>query len=142
MSDVLMPRLLDTMKEGTIVRWLKHPGDLVKKGDVLVEIETNKATMDLEAYDEGILKAILVGQGETVPIGRPIAVIGIGNENASPATTAPSSSVEAAGLSPTVPPATASEPVKPTTIAPESSRHGLALTPTSPPVFMGAPTRT
>jgi pyruvate dehydrogenase E2 component (dihydrolipoamide acetyltransferase) len=141
-SDVLMPRLSDTMKEGTIVRWLKHPGDSVKKGDVLVEIETDKATMDLEAYDEGILKAILVGQGETVPIGRPIAVIGIGNENASPATTAPSSSVEAAALSPTVPPATASEPTKPTTIAPESSRHGLAPTPTSPPVFMAAPLAT
>jgi pyruvate dehydrogenase E2 component (dihydrolipoamide acetyltransferase) len=126
------------MTEGTIVRWLKHPGDLVKKGDVLVEIETDKATMDLEAYEEGILKAILVGQGETVPIGRPIAVIGVGDETASPATTAPSSSVEAAALSPTVPPATASDPAEPTTIVPESSRRGLDPTLTSPPVSTSA----
>lgn len=138
MSDVLMPRLSDTMTEGTIVRWLKHPGDLVKKGDVLVEIETDKATMDLEAYEEGILKTILVGERETVPIGRPIAVIGVGNETASPATTAPSSSVEAAALSPTVPPATASDPAEQTTIAPESSRRGLDPTPMSPPVSTSA----
>ncbi|MDI3315198.1 MAG: dihydrolipoamide acetyltransferase family protein [Mycobacterium sp.] len=75
MPEVLMPRLSDTMQEGVIGSWLKHEGDPVHKGDVLAEIETDKATMELEAYDEGILTRILVAEGTTVPIGTPIAVI-------------------------------------------------------------------
>ena len=76
MSEVNMPRLSDTMQEGTIVRWRKQPGDEVKKGDILAEIETDKATMELEAYDAGILEQILVKEGETAPIGQAVAVIG------------------------------------------------------------------
>jgi pyruvate dehydrogenase E2 component (dihydrolipoamide acetyltransferase) len=56
MSEVTMPRLSDTMQEGTISRWLKHPGDEVKKGDTLAEIETDKATMELESYEVGVLE--------------------------------------------------------------------------------------
>ncbi|GAC1344288.1 MAG: pyruvate dehydrogenase complex dihydrolipoamide acetyltransferase [Ktedonobacteraceae bacterium] len=78
MSEVNMPRLSDTMQEGTIAHWLKKSGDEVKKGDILAEIETDKATMDLEAYDAGVLEQILVQEGETVPIGQAIAVIGTG----------------------------------------------------------------
>ena len=63
MSEISMPRLSDTMQEGTISRWLKQPGDEVKKGDVLAEIETDKATMDLEAYESGTLEKILVQVG-------------------------------------------------------------------------------
>ena len=55
MSEITMPRLSDTMQEGTIARWLKKPGDEIKKGDILAEIETDKATMDLEAYEAGTL---------------------------------------------------------------------------------------
>jgi pyruvate/2-oxoglutarate dehydrogenase complex dihydrolipoamide acyltransferase (E2) component len=66
------------MQEGTISKWLKQPGDTVKKGDVLGEIETDKATMDLEAYEAGVLEQILVPEGETVPIGQAIAIIGSG----------------------------------------------------------------
>src|SRR5438045_5545481 len=73
-----MPRLSDTMQEGTIAHWLKKPGDEVKKGDILAEIETDKATMDLEAYDSGVLEQILVQEGETVPIGQAVAIIGSG----------------------------------------------------------------
>jgi pyruvate dehydrogenase E2 component (dihydrolipoamide acetyltransferase) len=76
MPEVQMPRLSDTMTEGVLSRWLKAEGDVVHKGDVLAEIETDKATMDLEAYDEGPLTALLVEEGTTVPIGQPIAVIG------------------------------------------------------------------
>jgi pyruvate dehydrogenase E2 component (dihydrolipoamide acetyltransferase) len=76
MSEVTMPRLSDTMQEGTISRWLKHAGDEVKKGDTLAEIETDKATMDLESYEVGVLEQILVQEGATVPIGQAIAIIG------------------------------------------------------------------
>ncbi|HCP73910.1 MAG TPA: 2-oxo acid dehydrogenase subunit E2, partial [Ktedonobacter sp.] len=78
MSEVNMPRLSDTMQEGTIAHWLKKLGDEIKKGDILAEIETDKATMDLEAYEEGTLQKILVQEGETVPIGQAVALIGSG----------------------------------------------------------------
>lgn len=87
MSNVNMPRLSDTMEEGTISRWLKKAGDAVQKGDILAEIETDKANMELEAYDAGVLEEILVQEGETVPIGQAIAVIGSGS-GASKASTA------------------------------------------------------
>ena len=76
MPDVLMPRLSDTMEEGVLSQWVKHEGDQVRKGDVLAVIETDKAAMDMEAYDEGVLTKILVAEGASVPIGTPIAVIG------------------------------------------------------------------
>src|SRR5260370_7989610 len=78
MPEITMPRLSDTMQEGTIARWLKKPGDTVNKGDILGEIETDKATMDLEAYDAGVLEQILAQEGETVPIGQTISMIGTG----------------------------------------------------------------
>ncbi len=78
MPEVTMPRLSDTMQEGTISQWLKKPGDQVNKGDILAEIETDKASMDLESYDTGVLEQILVQAGETAPIGQAIAIIGTG----------------------------------------------------------------
>lgn len=75
MVDVLMPRLSDTMTEGVVGQWLKGEGDIVAPGDVLAEIETDKATMELEAYDGGVLTRIIAPPGSTVPIGQPIAVI-------------------------------------------------------------------
>ncbi len=76
MADVLMPRLSDTMEEGVLSQWVKHEGDQVRKGDVLAVIETDKAAMEMEAYDEGVLTRILVEEGASVPIGAPIAVVG------------------------------------------------------------------
>src|SRR5579875_829731 len=78
MPEVIMPRLSDTMQEGTITRWLKKAGDEVKKGDILAEVETDKANMEVEAYDAGVLEEILVNEGEAAPIGKPIARIGTG----------------------------------------------------------------
>lgn len=75
MAEVNMPRLSDTMREGTITRWLKKPGDQVKRGDILAEVETDKANMEVEAYDSGLLESIVVQEGETAPIGQVIAVI-------------------------------------------------------------------
>ncbi len=78
MAEVSMPRLSDTMQEGTITRWLKKPGDEVKKGDIIAEVETDKANMEVESYDAGVLEQILVKEGETAPIGQTIAVLGSG----------------------------------------------------------------
>jgi pyruvate dehydrogenase E2 component (dihydrolipoamide acetyltransferase) len=74
-----MPRLSDTMEEGTIAQWLVAEGATVERGTVIAEIETDKAVMDLEAYDGGVLEKILVQVGETVPIGEKIAIIGDGS---------------------------------------------------------------
>ncbi|HEX4208227.1 MAG TPA: dihydrolipoamide acetyltransferase family protein [Ktedonobacteraceae bacterium] len=78
MPEVNMPRLSDTMEEGTITRWLKKPGDEVKRGDILAEVETDKANMEIEAYDNGVLEQISVHEGEAAPIGQVIATIGSG----------------------------------------------------------------
>jgi pyruvate dehydrogenase E2 component (dihydrolipoamide acetyltransferase) len=77
MSDINMPKLSDTMEEGTIVEWKKKSGDQVKSGDVLAEVESDKATFDLEADADGTLQ-ILVEQGVPAKIGAPIARIGDG----------------------------------------------------------------
>jgi pyruvate dehydrogenase E2 component (dihydrolipoamide acetyltransferase) len=73
-----MPRLSDTMEEGTIASWLKKPGEKISKGDVIAQIETDKATMDLTAFEAGTLQEILAPEGSTVAIGQPVARIGNG----------------------------------------------------------------
>src|SRR4051794_4221503 len=75
-ADVVMPRLSDSVEEGTILRWLKAVGDEVKRGDELVEIETDKANMTYEATDEGVLLEVVAQEGDTLPIGEVIARIG------------------------------------------------------------------
>src|ERR671937_118285 len=76
MADVVMPRLSDSMEEGTVLKWLKSVGDEVAVGDELVEIETDKANMVYEAGSAGTLIEILGGEGETLPIGAVIARVG------------------------------------------------------------------
>jgi pyruvate dehydrogenase E1 component beta subunit len=74
MTDVLMPALSPTMEEGGLAKWLVKPGDTVKSGDVIAEIETDKATMEVEAVDEGVVEALLVDAGaQGVKVGTPIA---------------------------------------------------------------------
>ncbi len=80
MADVVMPRLSDSMEEGTILQWLKRLGDEIAVGDELVEIETDKASMAYESDVAGTLTKILAQEGETLPIGSPIAVIGDSGE--------------------------------------------------------------
>ena len=81
MSEVVMPRLSDSMEEGTILTWLKQVGDEIAVGDELVEIETDKANMAYESDTAGTLQEILAQEGETLPIGSPIARIGEGSVN-------------------------------------------------------------
>src|SRR5882757_9580728 len=90
--NVLMPALSPTMEQGKLTKWLKKEGDAVKSGDILAEIETDKATMEVEAIDEGVLAKILIADGtENVPVNTPIAVIAGAGEamNAAPAASAP-----------------------------------------------------
>src|SRR5580692_5192315 len=80
-TQILMPALSPTMTEGKVSRWLKHVGDDVRAGDVIAEIETDKATMEVEAVDEGKLAQILVDEGtEGVAVNTPIAVLSMNGE--------------------------------------------------------------
>jgi pyruvate dehydrogenase E2 component (dihydrolipoamide acetyltransferase) len=80
-SKVIMPKLSPTMEEGQIARWLKKEGDKVSMGEPLAEIDTDKATMEMQALANGVLRKILVNEGESAPLGQLIAVIGEPNED-------------------------------------------------------------
>jgi len=82
-SKILMPKLSDTMTEGVILKWLKKEGEKIKQGETLVEIESDKADMELEAYDSGILRKILVPEGGKAGIGVSIGIIANANEDIS-----------------------------------------------------------
>src|SRR5271154_3693650 len=82
MAEVIkMPKMSDTMTEGVLAKWHKKVGDKVKSGDVLAEIETDKATMDFESYSDGTLLYIGVEEGKAVPVDAMIAVIGAEGED-------------------------------------------------------------
>ena len=82
MAEIIrMPKMSDTMEEGIISSWLKKVGDQVNSGDILAEVETDKATMELESYDDGVLLHIGVKNGESVPVNDVIAIIGEKGEN-------------------------------------------------------------
>ncbi len=79
-ETITMPKLGFDMQEGTLVRWVRREGETVKKGDVLAEIETDKATVEVESSAGGVVRRLLVDQGAIVPIGAPIAIIGEADE--------------------------------------------------------------
>ncbi len=112
--EVTMPKLSDTMEEGKVLRWLKHVGDRVAPGDVLAEVETDKADMELEAYDEGVLAELRVEEGATVPVGAVIAVLAAPGEDV---TAAPGENVTAAPApAAPKPPAARAEGPRPTLV--------------------------
>jgi len=75
-TEILMPALSPTMEEGTLAKWLVKEGDTVSSGDIIAEIETDKATMEFEAVDEGVIGKILVAEGtEHVQVNAPIAIL-------------------------------------------------------------------
>ncbi|MFZ9740036.1 MAG: biotin/lipoyl-containing protein, partial [Prochlorotrichaceae cyanobacterium] len=73
--EVFMPALSSTMTEGKIVEWLKSPGDKVERGETVVVVESDKADMDVESFNEGFLAAVLVPAGESAPVGNTIALL-------------------------------------------------------------------
>jgi pyruvate dehydrogenase E2 component (dihydrolipoamide acetyltransferase) len=113
MGEITMPRLSDTMSEGTVGRWLKKVGDQIAVGDIIAEIETDKATMELEAFEAGVLQQILIPEGQTVPIGHPIAIIG---DSAAPV--APTPSIPPVTTQPSAPSASAVTPVTVQAVSP------------------------
>ena len=114
--DILMPALSPTMTEGNLAKWLKAEGDEIRAGDVIAEIETDKATMEVEAVDEGKLGKILVSEGtEAVPVNTPIAVLLEDGEDASAIASKPAPSMTAPMAAPkradeVVPPLPATTP--------------------------------
>jgi len=118
--DILMPALSPTMEEGKLAKWLKKEGDQVRAGDIIAEIETDKATMEVEAVDEGVLAKILVADGtENVAVNTPIGIIAAEGEDVSTAAAA-----DPAKINPAVPAPAAEAPkqeeVAPTASAPQS----------------------
>ena len=102
-EELTMPRLSDTMEEGRIGRWLKREGDSFREGDVIAEIETDKATMEFQAYDDGTVLRIIVDDGETAALGAPIAIVGGAGEEVADA---PAEKEPAAAAEPEPEPAT------------------------------------
>ncbi|MEV6326047.1 dihydrolipoamide acetyltransferase family protein [Nocardia sp. NPDC051787] len=125
MPEITMPRLSDTMEEGVIASWLKQVGDPVERGEILAEIETDKALMELEAYDAGVLEQILAGEGARVPIGTPIGIIGDGSGSAT--STSDHTAVGPAATAPT-------EQASPTAPAPHLGDTPAPVTSTGPAV--------
>src|SRR5262252_6844355 len=127
--NILMPALSPTMEKGNLAKWLKKEGDKVKPGDVIAEIETDKATMEYEAIDEGTLAKIVVPEGtQDVPVNQLIAVLAEEGEDVKAAAAAVAKSVAAAKP--------AAAPAKPGAPPPPSSPPSaqLAATPSpSPP---------
>src|ERR1700722_20198688 len=80
-AEITMPQLSDTMTEGTLVKWHKKEGDKVKSGEKIGEVETDKATMEMEAFDTGTMALILVAEGDKAPVGATLAILATGKDD-------------------------------------------------------------
>jgi pyruvate dehydrogenase E2 component (dihydrolipoyllysine-residue acetyltransferase) len=137
-TRVLMPKGSDTMTEGKVLKWIKHEGDAVANGDTVVEIETDKVDMEVESMGEGTLRKILVKEGDVVPVGQLLAVIGAPGEDitamldgAKPKPPAPAAGDHAPAAQAT-PPAAQPQPA-PAALSAAAFTSALA----SPPVAVG-----
>ncbi len=126
-TNILMPALSPTMTEGTLARWLKKEGETIKAGDVIAEIETDKATMEVEAVDEGVLGRILVADGtEGVKVNAPIAVL-VAKGEAVPAGAPAPAAAAAAMAAPEPASRPPAAPVSPASAAPVSVHNGARV---------------
>jgi pyruvate dehydrogenase E2 component (dihydrolipoamide acetyltransferase) len=108
-TKVVMPKLSDAMETGKVIKWLKKEGDVIKGGDIIAEVETDKANVELEAFGSGVLRKVVVGEGGEVPVGQLIAVIAepaddigavVASAPAAPAAPAPAPAAPAAAPAP------------------------------------------
>ncbi len=105
-STITMPRLSDTMEAGTVIKWHVKEGDAVTSGSVVADIETDKATMEMQCFDDGILSKILVEPGKQVPVGTPIAVVALEDEDGTASAALSAMPATAPATAATTPPAT------------------------------------
>lgn len=133
---ITMPKMSDTMTEGVIVKWNVKVGDSVKSGDIMAEVETDKATMDMEVYSKGIVLHLVVQEGDAVPVDGPIAVVGKEGEDfqallsATPASSSASPVSEVAPEAPAAPVSTpAAAPAAPAAPAAASNDGRLKASP-------------
>src|SRR6185503_3423448 len=132
-ETISMPKLGFDMAEGTLVRWVKNEGENINKGDVLAEIETDKATVEVESSASGVVRKLLAGQGDVVPVGAPIAIVGTADEKIEePQADAPKSEGKAEQKPPAssateLPKAEDEKPATPPASAPVSSPQGAPV---------------
>jgi pyruvate dehydrogenase E2 component (dihydrolipoamide acetyltransferase) len=148
---ITMPKLGFDMREGVLIRWVKNEGETVNKGDILVEIETDKATVEVESSASGVVRKLLASQGDVVPVGAVMAIIGTADENIDDLVAAAGASTSAAPAPAEAAPAaaqTAPEPAPvaaapaPATTQPSPEPAPVATTPAAPqaaPVAAAAP---
>jgi len=109
MNQITMPKLSDTMLEGTLIKWHKKAGDKISVGDVIADVETDKATMEMEAFDDGLITELLIPEGGVVKVGQPIANLEGGKKSA------------AKSSAPSAPAASTSAPATPTAAKPKAA---------------------
>jgi pyruvate dehydrogenase E2 component (dihydrolipoyllysine-residue acetyltransferase) len=132
-ETISMPKLGFDMSEGVLVRWVKNEGENINKGDVLAEIETDKATVEVESSASGVVRKLLAGQGDVVPVGAPIAIVGTADEKIEePQAAAPKSDGKAEQKPPApsateLPKAEEEKPASPSASAPVSSPQGAPV---------------
>ncbi len=147
-AQITMPQQSDTMTEGTVVKWLKREGDKIKAGEIIAEIETDKAVMEMESFDAGTLAHIAVAEGGKVPVGAVLGLIATGAEkpedikrsagSAAAPNPAPAAAAAPAkaGATPAAPPASDKPAAAPAMAVPAPAS---AITPASAPAFKSTP---
>ena len=125
-TQVIMPKLSPTMEEGQLSRWLKKEGDKVSMGEPLAEIDTDKATMEMQALGSGVLRKILIQEGESAPLGQLIAIIGEPDEDISALTAQSGSSQSPKAVAPAGPTKEPNEPGPGPTAVPEAAAPRVA----------------
>src|SRR4051812_47159811 len=139
--EITMPQLSDTMTEGTVIKWHKKEGDKVKAGEEIADVETDKATMPMEAFESGTLAAITVKEGQKAPVGAVLGVIATGSEKvedvkkkyASGSASAPAPTGAPAATAPSAPaPAKPQGKAAPTPSAPAPAKQQAAAPASSP----------
>ena len=135
-TQVVMPKLSPTMEEGQVARWLKKEGDKVSMGEPLAEIDTDKATMEMQALSAGVLRKVLIHEGESAPLGQPIAIIGEPDEDISEllkTATAAAPAEEAVEAAPKLPEADKAPALEQPTATPEPTAQPERSTDTRRP---------
>ncbi len=129
--EITMPRLSDTMEAGTVIKWNVKEGDSVKSGSVVADIETDKATMEMQCFDDGRMAAILVQPGTQVKVGTPIAIVALEGEDVAKVKAGGAKGGAAAPAAPAAKPAPVAAPVAaapapaPTPVVQTATRHGM-----------------